>query len=155
MNHEISFWKQKKRTYVIFFCVCIIKLQSCDLTVYVALELCSRFLQTWIFFWMRLKGIKKSLKWGALECNHVAVRNSSQTRNFSQTRYIVKTGKLFASDDSYPNQNNFFSAGFFVGIFYLSENLNTVWATNSYSFSFIFWLSCMDYWNDIKRLFHE
>ena len=82
LNHEISFWKQKNRIYVIFFCVYIIKLQSCDLTVYVALELCSIFLQTWIFFWMFIKGIKKLLKWGASEYNYVAVRNSCAYNSF-------------------------------------------------------------------------
>ena len=35
----------------------------------VALELCSSSLQTWIVFWMFLKGIKKLLRWGALMCN--------------------------------------------------------------------------------------
>ena len=46
LNHEISFSKQKNRTYVISFGAYIIKLQSCDLAVCAALELCPRFVQT-------------------------------------------------------------------------------------------------------------
>ena len=42
----------------------------------VALELCSRFLQTWTFFWMFLKSIvHQLLNRGTLKCNHVAIRN--------------------------------------------------------------------------------
>ena len=56
------------------------------------------------FFWMFLKGIKKLLKWGVLECNHVAVCNScAYNIFFFRTRYIIKIWKLFASNDFYLN----------------------------------------------------
>ena len=54
---KFKFLKAEKQNLCDFFCVYIIELQSYDLTVYVALELCSRFHQTWIFFWIFLKGI--------------------------------------------------------------------------------------------------
>ena len=146
-NHEISFWKQKNKIYVIFFCVYIIELQSCGVTVYVALELCSRFLQTWIFFWMFLKGIKKLLKWGALECNHVVLQNSC-AYNFFSNQVYSKNRKTVCQEWSLSKLIWFFQCKFFYwGFLFVcktTQNLNAVWAINSYSFSFIFWLSCMD-----------
>ena len=62
LNHKISFWKQKNRIDMILFCIYIIDLQSCDLVVCVALELCSRFLKTWTFFLNVLKRYLKPLK---------------------------------------------------------------------------------------------
>ena len=120
LNHEISFWKQKNRIYVIFFCVYIIELQSCDLTVYVALELCSRFLQTWIFFWMFLKGIKKLLKWGALECNCVILRNSCAYNFFFFLNQVYsKNRKTVCRQWFLSKQIWFFQCKFFLSGFYI------------------------------------
>ena len=117
LKHKISFWKQKKWIYVIFFCA-LIELQSCDLVVCVALELCSKFLQIWILLRMFLKGIvHQLLKWGALKCNHVRVRNSS-AYNF----FFVKLGsknvktvcqRWFFSKLIWFIQSGFFFIGFF------------------------------------------
>ena len=83
LNHKISFWKQKSTIYVILFYAYIIELQSCDVGVCVALELCSRFLQNWFFFLNIFKRYLKVLKWGALQCNQVVVRNSCVCASFS------------------------------------------------------------------------
>ena len=134
---------------MIFFCVYIIELQSCDLTVYVALELCSRFLQTWMFFQIFLKGIKKLLNWGALECNHVAVQNScAYNFLFFSNQVFSKNRKTVCQQWFLSKLTWFFQCRFFYWSFLFvcktTQNLIAVWNINSYSFSFIFWLSCMD-----------
>ena len=51
MSVSISFLDHK----LFLFSAYLVELQSCAFVVCVALKLCSRFLQTWIFFWMFLK----------------------------------------------------------------------------------------------------
>ena len=150
LNHKISFWKQKNRIYVIFFCVYIIELQSYDLTVYVALELCLRFHQTWNFFWTFLKGIKKLLNEELWDVTMSQNRQNSCAYNFlffssqifSENRKTV-CQQWFLSKLIWFFQCRFFYWGFLF-VCKTTQNLNAVWAINSYSFSFIFWLSCMD-----------
>ena len=126
------FLKTKNRIYVIFFCIYVIELQSCDLIVYVFLELCSRFLQTWIFFWMFLKSIRKLLKRRALECYHVVVQNScAHNFSFSSNQVWSKNRKTacqqgFLSKLIWSFQCRFFYWRF-IFVCKTTHNLNEVW----------------------------
>ena len=72
------------------------------------------FVEPEFFFWTFLKGIvHQLLKWGALKCNHVAIRNSLCLQFFFLlSNQVVKMRKVFPSDASYVSYE-LFSAGFF------------------------------------------
>ena len=125
LNRKTSFWKQENRNYVrtiLFFFAYIIKLEPCDYVSCVALELCSKFFQTWFFFLNVLK-------------------------RYCVALYSKKWEKCLPAMVPMPTNIIYSIWGFYWGFIFVGktmQNLNDIWIITSISFSFIVWLSCMD-----------
>ena len=136
---------EKKNLCNFIFCLNnrIAILRSCCC---VALELDSRFLQIWVFFWMFLKGIvHQLLKCGLLKRNQVAIWKSRAYNCFlfvepgSKNRKTV-CWRCFLCKLIWFNQSSFCYWGFLF-VCKALQCSNPVWAISSSSLRFIVWLS--------------
>ena len=112
--------KTKNKIYLktFLFDVYLVVLRSYDLVVCIALQVSSNL----SFFWAFLQGVvHQLLKWGALECNHAAIRNSG-AYSFFFVEPDSKTGKSVYQQWFLCKLTWFLHCGFlFIGDFYLSE----------------------------------